>query len=101
MSASEFWALTWDDWCLWVLRIVELQRRRKEDQELIIEMTRQFMSLFANAHFKGNASPTDFFKLSYDNAVSKDQAGKIDDPALLEEMKKRFKVKPRGANRTS
>lgn len=71
MSSKDFWALTWWDFNLWVYRILELQRKRKEDQELNIELTRSFMTLFANANRDSKTHPEpfekqEFFKLSYD-----------------------------------
>lgn len=98
MPAEEFWNLTWYDFGLWCLRIHENNKKRNEDRELSVLLTREFMSLFANANRDHKKRPQaytghDFFLLSSDT--------KIDvavDPDLMDRMKKRFgsKLKKRG-----
>lgn len=100
MSSEEFWKLTWYEWGLWCLRIVDQRRKRNEDRELSIEMTRSIMTLQANIHRGKRARPyekTDFFKLSYDDQPTDRKMVGIDNAEFMKEMKERFgKKKPRG-----
>lgn len=64
----EFWDLTWYDFGLWCLRIGELNRRKFDDQEFHANLARNFMALHV-ARTGGKASPTDFYKLSFDKQI--------------------------------
>lgn len=91
MSSDEFWKLTWWDWNLWVYRIIELQRKRQQEADLQIELTRNNMALFARAHFKGQWNGTDFYKLSYD----KTDTVADDKPAIEQTIKRLEKIAKR------
>ena len=72
MSSKKFWKLSLYEWSVWVQRIIALQNRRKQDQELLIELERNSMALFANAHRGKEQAPfsgKDFYKLSYDEVT--------------------------------
>lgn len=80
-----------NDFNLYSLKVLEQRKKRKDDQDLTIEMTRSFMALFANANRgKGNKAyePTDFFKLSYDITI--EELPKIEGKNFLDDMKVRF-----------
>lgn len=77
LSPTEFWALTWYEWGLCVMRIIKEQRKRQEDRELNIELTRSMMSLLANINRDPKKTPfpykpEDFFKLSYDTRLNEE-----------------------------
>lgn len=99
MSSAEFWDLTWYDWGLWCHRILAERKRRKEDHELTVEMTRSVMALLANINRKRTAAPyrgSDFFTLPYDVPDDNTMVG-LDNKEFLEIMKQRFgKKKKRG-----
>lgn len=102
MPASEFWDLTWYDWGLWCLRIMELQRQRRESREIHLETTRSFMALYVNMHMGKGKTPvkgSDFWKLSYDtqDEETENKLVGIDNEEFLNQMKERFgKYKKRG-----
>lgn len=93
MPSDEFWNLTWYDWGLWIERIREERERRLQDKELIVEMTRSFMALFANAN-RGKAQktfePKDFFKLSYDDRNQTGELSEDDIKAIEEKSRQTF-----------
>lgn len=66
MSSEEFWRLTWWDWNLWVFRIMEVQKKRRDDAELLIELERNSMALNASVQTGKQFTGTDFYKLSFD-----------------------------------
>jgi hypothetical protein len=73
MSCVEFWELTWYEWGLKSLGLIKEGLRRKSDDEFKMELTGQFMALFANVNRDSKKRPApytrpDFFKLSYDKA---------------------------------
>jgi len=81
MDSKTFWSLTWWDWNLWVEKIRADRERRQQDRELKMEMTRQFMCLFANVNRDSKTKPTpfeptDFMRLSYDKDDEEKQAEK-------------------------
>lgn len=54
---------------MYVLKLYKKNQSALADRELSIELTRQFMTLFANANRSKNQpafTPQDFWKLSYD-----------------------------------
>ena len=60
-----------------MLQIHVQNKRRQEDKELSMELTRQFMALFANANKGKNSKtihPHDFWKLSYDEQMTPSEA---------------------------
>jgi hypothetical protein len=88
MSAEVFWSLGWYDLNLWVEKIIEDRKRRNEDRELTMEMTRQMMCLFANANRGKDApvfKPNDFIRLSYDK---EEEEVKVDAKELEERLDK-------------
>ena len=75
MASKEFWELTWWEWNLKILWLYKEQKRRQADQELHLERTRQFMTLFAAVNRGKNSpvpKPQDFFILSYDKLESEE-----------------------------
>jgi hypothetical protein len=52
-----------------MLRLVKDQMRRKSEDEFRMELTGQFMALFASANSKKEWKRQDFFQLSYDKPV--------------------------------
>ena len=107
MKSEYFWQLSLYDWTLWVERILSLQEKRKQDQELLMELERGSMLLFAKANLKKDSGEEfrkeDFYRLSYDEIKEhSDKAEKITGESLFQQMKERFKNKPlrNGRNRT-
>jgi hypothetical protein len=94
MSSKKFWKLDLYDWSLWVHRILNLQEKRKQDQELLIELERGSMALFANAN-RGKDQAVferrDFYKLSYDEVQ---EEIKITGEIMYKMMMDRFKNIP-------
>lgn len=88
MSSDVFWSLGWHDVNLWIEKVWSDRKKRNEERELTMEMTRQMMCLFANAN-RGKETPifqpTDFIKLSYDK--EKEQV-KVDDKELEQRLEK-------------
>jgi len=91
LSPSEFWGLTWYEWGLYVIKLYKDQKRKLEERELYLEVNRQKIAHFMNAHFK-NASGgslklkgSDIWPLSYDTQVDKDS-----EPDLLNRLKKKY-----------
>lgn len=77
MSSKEFFRLTWWEWGMCLLQIYKNNKRRQEDHELSMELTRQFMALFANANRSKTTKPfmpQDFWKLSYDTQITPSEA---------------------------
>lgn len=95
---AEFWKLTFYEWTLCVARIKKLYRDKKKEEELLIELERNSMALFANAYRGQNQAAfrgQDFYKLSYDEIKTEsDKAEKITGEALFQKMQERFKGKP-------
>lgn len=94
MDEDKFWSLDLYHWSLWLQRILAMQNRRKQDQELLIELERNSMALFANAHRGKEQAPfngQDFYKLSYDEVV---EESKITGEDMFQMMSERFKNKP-------
>jgi hypothetical protein len=98
MKPKRFWKLEIYEWSLWLNRIVNLQEKRKQDHELLIELERNTMALMANIHRSKDApifTGTDFYKLSYDEIVQEsDKILKVTGKELFELMNNRFKNKP-------
>ena len=103
MSSKKFWDLNWYEWNLKVFRIMELQRKRKQDMELLIELERNSMALFANAHRDDKQRPepyigSDFYKLTgdpvTDTQVPDEDQGKIQD--TIKRLEAVIKRKKRG-----
>jgi hypothetical protein len=95
MDEEKFWDLDLYHWSLWVQRIQVMQERRKQDQELSIELVRNFMALFANAHRGKEQAPfagKDFYKLSYDEIVEETKT--MTGEQMFGLLKDRFKNKP-------
>jgi hypothetical protein len=93
MSPKKFWKLSFYEWSLWVNRIRSLQDKRQEDRNLLIELERNSMALFANAHkdrkaglFKGS----DFYPLPGDE-VQKKKTKRLSAKDLEKEMSKRVR----------
>lgn len=102
MRSDEFWGLTWYEWGGWVGRIQAEHRKREQDHQLTIEMTRNFMALFANAN-RGKDSeiykPQDFFKLSYDKPEEqKKELTEEDKKQAVEKAKEVFKARKKKRN---
>jgi hypothetical protein len=94
MSSKKFWKLDLYDWSLCLARIDHLQQKRKQDHELLIELERNSMALFANAHRgKDQAAFTgkDFYPLSYDEVT---EEVKVTGERMFEIMNNRFKNIP-------
>lgn len=85
--------MTLQEFHLYTLRVFERNKKRKEDQELTIEMTRSFMALFANANGAKDVTPDQFFKLSYDTKVDGEDLPREKQIISLEEMAYRFTPK--------
>lgn len=93
MPSAEFWELTWYEWNLSVYRIIELQRKRKQDMELLIELERNSMALFANAHRDDKQHPEpyrglDFYKLPHDPIETDVQLPEQDEEKFKETIKR-------------
>ena len=95
MDAVKFWDLGWYDLSLWIEKIWTDRKKRNEDRELTMEMTRQVLCLFYNAN-RGSTNPakmpSDFIKLSYDSA----QDEKPTDEDLQERLDRLKKLFPDG-----
>lgn len=68
----EFWQLTWYEWGIYCYKVYKDSQRELSSRELTMEMTRQFMALYANSNRTKNSAPItpqDFWKLSYDQNV--------------------------------
>jgi hypothetical protein len=95
MSSEVFWALSFYEWSIWILRIRSQQEKRNQDVELAIELERTHMELLAivNGLKKKDGMEVtkyDFFgKLSYDTV--RDQEVKMSDAEKMEMVKQRFK----------
>jgi hypothetical protein len=91
MKSKEFWGLSFYEWSIWLLRIRSLQDKRRQDGELLIELSRNWMAMYANSNRDPKKTPpykpTDFYRLSYDTTVEK---AKKTDAETLEWVKKRF-----------
>ena|SRR5688572_10474499 len=99
MKSEYFWGLTLYDWSIWIERILSLQRKRKEDHELLMELERNSNLLFAKANLKKENgeefTAQDFYKLSYDEIKeNSDKAERITGKILMQQMLDRFKDKP-------
>jgi hypothetical protein len=94
MDSDVFWSLSLWEWSLWIQRILNLQNQRKQDQELLIELQRNWEARYFNAKLKKNAEefkPTDFYKLSWDPKED-DKTIKFESAEQMEaEMKKRVR----------
>lgn len=89
MTCEEFWRLTWWEWGLRVIRFAEDRRKRLEDHELLLAVTRIMIADFRNAHRRKGSAPLkaeDIFKLSFDKDANK----KISVPLSPEEVEKKF-----------
>ena len=80
---------------MYSLKVIKDNERELRRQELDIERTRQFMTLFANAN-KGKHqtpfTPQDFWRLSYDKTVVEEK------PMSLKEIKELLGSKIRKAD---
>ena len=75
---------------MYVYRAYKQSMQRLQDRELPIELTRQFMTLFANANRDTKKKPTpytpqDFWKLSYDTQLTQEA-----DPELFGRIARRL-----------
>jgi hypothetical protein len=94
MSSKKFWKLSLYEWSIWIQRILSLQEKRKQDQELLMELERNSMALFANAHRDQRQPPysgKDFYRLSYDEVT---EEVKITGEMMYKLMTDRFKNIP-------
>lgn len=77
------------------MKILEMDRKQIYDRELLMELTGQFMALFANANRDPKrTSPfkrSDFFSLSYDTRLTEDV-----DPDLFNKVARRLGSKIKG-----
>ncbi len=93
MSADVFWSIGFYDLTLWIEKVWTDRRKRNEDRELLMEMTRQQLCLFYNAN-RGKDSPpkypADFIQLSYDEARKEEKPTDEDLQERLERLKKLF-----------
>jgi hypothetical protein len=93
MSADIFWQLGWYDLSLWIEKIWQDRKKRNEERELTMEMTRQQLCLFYNAN-RGKDSPVrypqDFIRLSYDVDREEQKPNDEDLTERLERLKKLF-----------
>lgn len=91
MKSKDFWALSFYEWSIWVQRIKNLQDRRRQDGELLIELSRNWMAMYANSNRDPKKTapykPTDFYRLSYDTTPEK---ARKTDAEILEWGKARF-----------
>ena len=92
MEPEKFWELSYYEWSLWLLRIKHQARKRKQDQEVLIELERNSMALMVNLWSKKKVSGRDFYTLSSDGEEKAGPA--ITGEQLMEKMKERFKDKP-------
>jgi hypothetical protein len=76
-------------------RIIVMHERRRQDRELLIDLERNSMALFANAHrdHKTTAPFTghDFYPLSFDEVVEQSVTTGLE---MFNAMSERFKNKP-------
>lgn len=96
MKPKKFWKLDLYEWSLWLTRILALQDKRRQDQELLIELERNSMALLANCHRSKDApifSGRDFYKLSYDEIVQ-ETTKTLNGEEMFRVLKERFKNKP-------
>lgn len=97
MSPKKFWKLDFYEWSLWVNRITTIQKKRNQDQELLIMLQRDWFALYANSNKGKNAeafSPTDFYTLPGDEQKKKKIFANPEE--FEEEMKKRVRRRKHG-----
>lgn len=88
LSLKYFWSLTWYEWGVELIRYYIIEKEKASHQEFLMELTGQFMALFANANRAKSAKPfsrKDFFKLSYDTQLTPEA-----DPELFARVAKRL-----------
>lgn len=81
---------------MWLQRIIHIQEQRKQDRELLIELERGTMALYANLHRDPIAYPEPyegkhFYKLSYDEIS---EGVRVTGEIMFKLMSDRFKNKP-------
>ena len=94
MSFKKFWKLSLYEWSVKVQRILNIQEKRKQDQDLLIELERNHMALLANIHRGKDQAPftgKDFYRLSYDEVT---EEIKITGEVMYQLMNDRFKNIP-------
>lgn len=94
MDEDKFWGLDLYHWTVWLQRIISLQDKRKQDQELLIELERNSMALHANIHRGREQAPfsgKDFYPLSYDEVT---EEIKVTGEMMYKMMTDRFKNVP-------
>lgn len=79
MTSDQFYTCTWYDWGFEIARINELARRRREDNEVIMEMFRTGLCYYYNWNSKQKLTPQDFWKLSYDERPKPEDKPLVDD----------------------
>lgn len=83
--------MSWYEWSIQIFRIIEIRRKREQDAELLVELTRGWMSLYANSNRDPQKTPAykreDFYRLSYDTTPEKAQRTNAE---VMEWAKKRF-----------
>jgi hypothetical protein len=94
MECTKFWDLEYYEWSLWLMRISRQHRKRREDQELQIELERGTMALMGNLWSTKKVKGSDFYRLSYDGGETEKAAPKLTGEELMAQMKERFKNKP-------
>jgi hypothetical protein len=93
LSPQKFWALTWYDWGLFVIRQYKEEKRRFDDREFIMSIERIKIADFKNANFRKkdgkplNLDPEDIWRLSFDEEKKKKKEKKRMSP---EEVEKKF-----------
>lgn len=87
LSPDQFWALSWYEWGLYVLRQNKLSEESKFRYETGWDQTRQLWATLININSgKGKGvKPSDLIKLSYDKKESKRKTP--------QEVEKKFKPK--------
>jgi hypothetical protein len=95
MTSEEFYKCTWYDWSLWVERILEQRKRRREDHEVVMEMFRQVLCYYYNWNRGNNPElmPSNFWKLSYDQDTRQDTEPTEEEKVKLQETIKRLESK--------
>lgn len=94
MSPKKFWKLSFYDWSLWINRIQNLQKKRNQDQELLIMLQRDWFALYANSNKSKNDEPydpSDFYTLSTDEKQEKKKIVFASAEELEQEMQKRIR----------
>lgn len=95
LTHEKFWSLTWYEWGTYLIKLFRNQQRITAEHEFLMDLTRRFMALFANANRSKNTRvfmPEDFFKLSYDTQLHKNV-----DPELFSKVARKLggTIKPK------